>query len=368
MGHVQIEEGGGGAGPLFGGIIEGIVGSSTKQKEPFNPFDIPKLDIVSARDQARVEAIIAAAIAAGQEPTVADLANLQQIKDFRAAQNRRFNLQKELFPLEFLKFGIPLTATLQNVFDFLGSLTPLGQIPHPTVALPGGATGDRGFAPHLPGATGGVAGTGARLPAFRTAGAPTKPTSAQQSAGLKFIKCLIQSVLPTRTGGTKMPFVTTAGFAPSPGSLDFGGFGGIIQSGLNLATSLFSKPQSPSSRFPGLQPAGFFGPLVAPAARALGPIAAGAFGGTLAEGFFGLGGGADTLDETAAFTDPVPGACRPKSHVKVNPCTGKGVWFVPRGKPLVFSGDMAACKRVDRVAKRLDKARPKRRAHHHHPR
>jgi hypothetical protein len=161
-----------------------------------------------------------------------------------------------------------------------------------------------------------------------------------------------------------MPFVTTPGPQASAGGFDFGGF---LQSGINLASSLFSKPQAPASRFPGLQQTAFpLAPLLGAAGRALIPTGAGFTGGLLSQGFFGDGGASD-LDESAAFTDPVPGRCRPKAHVKTNPCTGKGIWFVPRGRPLVFSGDLSAARRLDRVAKTLDKARPKRR-HHHHPR
>ncbi len=180
-------------------------------------------------------------------------------------------------------------------------------------------------------------------------------------------------------GGNRMPFSISPGFGGSPGGLDFGGFGGIAQSLIQAAGQIvpavlggrhrveqgfFGAPQPQfqqtslvpfASRLPGL-------------IKQLPGILGGAAGGVAAEGLFGFLGGADDLDVTAAFTDPLPGKCRPKAHIKTNPCTGKGVWFVPRGKPLVFSGDMAACKRVDRVAKRLDKARPKRRAHHHHPR
>jgi hypothetical protein len=163
-----------------------------------------------------------------------------------------------------------------------------------------------------------------------------------------------------------MPFVTTPSFAPAPGSFDFGGFGGILQSGIQLASSLLSKPQAPATRFPELQQAGFASLLPALSkARTLLPAVGAGFAGSALEEFFLGSGGASTQDQAAAFTDPIPGSCRPKAHVKTNPCTGKGVWFVPRGRPLVFSGDMSACKRVDRVAKRLEKAMPKRRHHHH---
>jgi hypothetical protein len=163
-----------------------------------------------------------------------------------------------------------------------------------------------------------------------------------------------------------MPFQITPSPQASSGGFDFGGFLGDVA---GIARSIFSPPQAPAQRFPGLQPAGFtslIGPAVRAGSRALAPVFAGAAGGAIGQGFFDFGGAA-TLDESAAFTDPIPGSCRPKAHVKTNPCTGKAVWFTPRGRPLVFSGDMSACKRVDRVAKRLDKARPKRR-HHHHPR
>jgi len=256
-------------------------------------------------------------------------------------------------------------------------LTATPGIPRPvTVDRAGNVILDPGLAPIL--APRIVSGTGARgltapsgfpiLPPRRGTAAPSPTTGGFNL--FRFIQCLVGSLLPTQQGRTAMPFVTTPSFAPSTGSFDFGGFGGLLQSGINLASSIISPPQSPATRFPGVQQAGF--PLALPAigaaARRLLPsFGAGVLGG-VAENFLGFGnGGASTLDETAAFTDPLPGACRPKAHVKINPCTGKGVWFTPRGRPLVFSGDMSACKRVDRVAKRLDKARPKRR-HHHHPR
>lgn len=167
-----------------------------------------------------------------------------------------------------------------------------------------------------------------------------------------------------------MPFVVTPSGGATTSGFGFGDFfGGII----DIGKRFLSPTVGPGTPFQGT-PAAF--PLI-PAARALIPAARSllpaipAFGGGvvggLFEDFLGRTGGASTLDEAAAFTDPVPGSCRPKMHVKTNPCTGKGTWFVPRGRPLVFSGDLSAAKRLDRVAKTLDKARPRRR-HHHHPR
>ncbi len=256
---------------------------------------------------------------------------------------------------------------------------PVG-IPTPgSVPLPGGAVtvdaaGNMILDPRFPtslatGARGLGFTTPSGFPILPPRRAPSTPGGSTGGFNLfRFIQCLVGSLLPAQPGGTRMPFVTTPGFASSPGPFDFGG---LLQSGLNLASSIFSKPQAPATRFPELSRTGFPLPaLLGAAGRALLPVGAG-FTGGIASGFFGDGGAAD-LDETAAFTDPLPGRCRPKAHVKINPCTGKGVWFTPRGRPLVFSGDMSACKRVDRVAKRLDKARPKRRHHHHtrsrHPR
>lgn len=175
-----------------------------------------------------------------------------------------------------------------------------------------------------------------------------------------------------------MPFTVTAGPQGTTGGLDFGGFSGLLQSvitaGGQIGSALLGGGSGPGFD-PRFQQAGF--PLVAPAlggvARlgsrlfpSLPAIGGGIVGGEIADAFQNLfrSGGASTQDDTAAFTDPVPGACRPKAHLKVNPCTGKEVWFSPRGRPMLFSGDLATCKRVARVNKRVQKAMPSK--HHHH--
>lgn len=164
-----------------------------------------------------------------------------------------------------------------------------------------------------------------------------------------------------------MPFVVT----PSNSG---GGFGGFFDDVLDFGKQALGNFFSPDRRAqlqPGINApvqAGFpIVPFVGRAAKTILPaLGIGAVGGELADAFQRLisSGGAGTLDEGAAFTDPVPGSCRPKAHVKLNPCTGKGIWFVPRGRPLVFSGDLSACKRVNRVAKTLTKAMPARRHSH----
>ncbi len=317
-----------------------------------NPLTIPRMDFISAQEQHAVELRINKALIRGDEPSFEDVAELQRIKDFRTSQERLFQELQRRFPARFAAFKIPFGTVLGDVFRAVG-------IPLP--GDPGGATG--GGAVPLPRQVGG--GGGGDPGAFPTrrpvpsAGRPT-PSAAPADPGFlaRFVNCLTQAAL----GGPRMPFVATPGFQATQGGFDFGGFLGDVA---GIARSIFSAPQAPAQRFPELQPAGFGG-LIRPAVKTLAPFFGGAAGGAVGQGFFDFGGASD-LDESAAFTDAIPGRCRPKAHVKTNPCTGKGVWFTPRGKPLVFSGDMSACRRVDRVAKRLDKARPKRR-HHHHPR
>ena len=173
--------------------------------------------------------------------------------------------------------------------------------------------------------------------------------------------------LPTpQQGGSTVPFVITPGASEGDA---FGGFGQLLNSVIKAGGQIGSALLAPNQPQPQFQQAGLIpfgsavGPLLPQVGRALGGIGAGAVGGEIADAFQNLvTGGASSQDDTAAFTDPVPGSCRPKAHLKVNPCTGKGIWFVPRGRPLVFSGDLSACKRVDRVAKRLNKSMPKKRS------
>lgn len=345
-----------------GGGFSGTESISGFEVGPADPLAIPRNDRISAQEQHAVELRINQALIRGEEPDFGDVAELQRIKDFRTSQERQFQELQRRFPARFAAFKIPFGTLIGDVFRLLG-------VPQP--GDPGGATTDPGFRPSLPGQVGGGGVGRVPVPSRRPppSAGPATPTGGRFNPAT-FIKCLIQSLLPIDTGG-RMPFVTTPGFASSTGSFDFGG---LLQSGLNLASSIIAP--KPRTQFPVAQQAAFAPILTQLPRLAKGLIPAlPAFGGGVAggllENFFGFGdGGASTLDETAAFTDPMPGACRPKAHVKINPCTGKGVWFSPRGKPLVFSGDMSACKRVDRVAKRLDKARPKRRHHHHtrHPR
>lgn len=49
-----------------------------------------------------------------------------------------------------------------------------------------------------------------------------------------------------------------------------------------------------------------------------------------------------------------------RSFSILNPSTGRFDWFKSAGRPILWSGDFAACKRVDRVARRARRARGKR--------
>ena len=349
-------------GPVFGEVLP-VISLGNQLISLFNPPEKPEPVIPNIRQLAggssglitAVQGRIDAAIAAGRAPSPADIRLVEFAHDFRTKQEAQFRFLQQNFPEEFTRFGVPVGSTAAQAIDFLFNLPRRLPVAATRAPLPAGVGGGVVLGGADPGFTRGPAHPPGSVPRAGAGG----PTAGGFNPAT-FIKCLIASLLPSSQGG-RMPFQISPGPQASSGGFDFGGF---LQSGLNLVSNIFSKPQSPAQRFPELQQTGF--PLLAAGsglARSLFPsLAAGAVGGG-AQGFieslFASGG--------AAFIDPVPGSCRPKAHVKTNPCTGKGVWFVPRGRPLVFSGDMSACKRVDRVAKRLDKARPKRR-HHHHPR
>lgn len=354
--------------------------SGFKDEKPVTVgFELPAADLALAKDQQRVQAQIDAATAAGVQPSALLFTQLETIEAQRDLLNRQFLLEQQrdpgLFSAVNVAPGTPLSFFI-NLFNLTRPLFEalIGGPGQPAVGV-GVTARPPGASPRLPPRVGGDPGAfGFRSrPPAPTAGPPASPAS-PASRGFdvnRFIRCLIASLLPTQ-GGSRMPFVVTPSGGAQTSGFGFGDFfGGII----DIGKRFLAPTVGPGTAFPGPTPqAGF--PLI-PAARALIPAARSllpavpAFGGGviggLFEDFLGRTGGASTLDEAAAFTDPVPGSCRPKMHVKTNPCTGKGTWFVPRGRPLVFSGDLSAAKRLDRVAKTLDKARPRRR-HHHHPR
>lgn len=56
-----------------------------------------------------------------------------------------------------------------------------------------------------------------------------------------------------------------------------------------------------------------------------------------------------------ALTSPwrqTAGGASAQPHIAVNPVSGRLAWFGPLGRPMLWSGDMRACKRVNRIARK----------------
>ena len=68
------------------------------------------------------------------------------------------------------------------------------------------------------------------------------------------------------------------------------------------------------------------------------------------------GGGATLSALTSPFLPSMAGA-RAQPFVAPNPVTGKITWFRPAGRPILWSGDLTTCKRVNRIARRARRAR-----------
>lgn len=52
-----------------------------------------------------------------------------------------------------------------------------------------------------------------------------------------------------------------------------------------------------------------------------------------------------------------PASMRAQAFVQVNPATGRATWFKPAGRPILWSDDLRACKRVGRIAARARRSR-----------
>jgi hypothetical protein len=151
-----------------------------------------------------------------------------------------------------------------------------------------------------------------------------------------------------------MPFGQSNFFPSSSGG--FGGLGDIFEKAIDIAGQIFAPAQT-TQPFPlpgGLQPRQ--APRQEP--TSIEAIARTGLGELISGQEIGLA-------QSGCTTTPF-GAGSPRQNVtatrfvQANPATGKPTWFGPLGTPILFSGDLAACKRVDRVAKRLAKARPRR--------
>lgn len=76
-----------------------------------------------------------------------------------------------------------------------------------------------------------------------------------------------------------------------------------------------------------------------------------------------LGGGGALSGGGGELFQMTQGAgVRARSLVRAtNPATGNDVWFKNVGKPILFSGELTACKRVNKIAARARRASPRRR-------
>ena len=97
------------------------------------------------------------------------------------------------------------------------------------------------------------------------------------------------------------------------------------------------------------------GALIGGLMRQIPGILGGAAGGALVAG---SGGGDIELPYGGTIFNVTPTGLRAKSMVEiVNPMTGRKSWYRNVGRPILFSGDLRVCKRVDRVARRARSAR-----------
>ena len=89
-------------------------------------------------------------------------------------------------------------------------------------------------------------------------------------------------------------------------------------------------------------------------ARGAGQVALGALGGAL------FGGRGDLAAGISEPFMPTAAGARAKTFLAANPVTGKPTWFKPAGQPILWSGDLSACKRVNKVARRASRSRGRR--------
>lgn len=380
---MPIENGGGEQGGVISpaGLLFEIFAS--KERKPFSPFGTAERTLRAQGMIATLERKIAEAAALGNPASRADLRRLVNLNKRIEGFEQRFRKQVRRKPERFIQAGIQAGSTLLQVARAL-LFTERGQ----RIAarfFPPDFFNLAQLADFQTGSARGGAGRGQRAGSRFTSPIPTRvepPNLGMGSArggrrrGRRIIDSFVSPIFdvhqPVVVGGTpEMPFMVQA--APEASSSGgFGGFfGNLIRAGGEIGSAFLRRGQpSAIQPFPGPQQASLvpFGPLIRPIVKGLpgfvGGVGTGAVGGELADLFQDLfSGGASTLDDSAAFTDPVPGHCHPKTHVKVNPCTGKGTWFTPRGRALLFSGDIAAVRRVDRISKRMNKALPRKHGH-----
>jgi len=143
-----------------------------------------------------------------------------------------------------------------------------------------------------------------------------------------------------------------------PASQPFGRQPGDFSGGSQVAFPVTRNQGFPAPSFlpalfsggGGFQQAGFASAL-GPLARQLPGIIGGFAGGAALEGLLDGGGGG-----TPMFRAGMTGA-RAQFFRTQNPATGQDTWFRPAGRPILWSGDLTACKRVNKVARRARRKR-----------
>jgi len=205
---------------------------------------------------------------------------------------------------------------------------------------------------------------------FSPLGTPVTPfLTAQQQAEMALRRAEEQAFLFSQSQGVLRPALGPQVFRPGfaaplpsiPSSQPFGvqpgtGLVPLPPGGFNVAafptTVQASFPSSPfTTGNPFFQTAGF------PALGALGGALArqipGLLGGVAAGSLIGAGGGGGG---TPPFRATMAGA-RAQFFRTENPATGQDTWFRPAGRPLLWSGDLTACKRVNKIARRAKRKR-----------
>lgn len=149
-------------------------------------------------------------------------------------------------------------------------------------------------------------------------------------------------------GGSDVPYNFSYNpMAPSGAVSGFGGGSdwlsglGSLAQGVGGIISAIRMPQAAPGGF------GFVAPAMGTAGRVIGGIAAGAAGAGIADWLMGNGGACPTSPFASGG-----GAPRAQTFVAANPATGKATWFKPAGRPLLWSGDLSAARRVRKIAGR----------------
>jgi hypothetical protein len=111
---------------------------------------------------------------------------------------------------------------------------------------------------------------------------------------------------------------------------------------------------------PGVSPVSFS--ALMPLARQIPAFLGGMLAGEGIEGAMSMGGGGAVAmpmgggGGTPQFRATMAGA-RAQFFRVPNPVTGQDTWFRPAGRPILWSGDLTACKRVKKVARRAARKR-----------